>query len=317
MPEQIRLMASDALSRDPVDVEPTVGARWHDMARDVLSRCGVAMAIGVKDSGKSSLLFWLARLAAERGRAVWLVDADVGQSDVGPPCAIAAAPIPPDFERAVGSHKPRHPLDPHALFFVGSTSPRGHLLAMAIGTAGAVDAARRRGADLVLVNTSGYVGEPAAVALKLAKIDATRPDVLLACGPSAPLRPMLDAYRASRRPHVLEHVGAEGVRIRSTVHRQEARDASWRRYFQGGHRRWIAVASVGMPGPTAARVRSENVRGRVVGLHDPDGICVALGVVTGQRRGALEVLSPLPKRSRVARVDLGEADLSMTGILEP
>lgn len=316
MSEQIRLMESDALSREETDVEPSVGLHWHETAREVLSRCGVAVAIGAKDSGKSSFLFWLARLAAEQGRAVWLVDADVGQSDVGPPCAIAAAPIAPDFERAVGSHKPTHPLAPQALFFVGSTSPRGHLLAMAIGTAGAVEEARRRGAELVLVNTSGYVGEPAAVALKIAKIDATRPDVLLACGPSAPLRPMLDAYRCSRRPRVLEYGPAAGLRSRSTVHRQEARDASWRRYFGGGHRRWITVGSVGMPGPTAARVRTENVRGRVVGLHDLDGACIALGVVTGQKRGAIEVLSPLPKRLRVARVDLGEADLSTTGVLD-
>lgn len=293
-----------------------IGSRWNETAREVLSRCGVAMAIGAKDSGKSSFLFWLAGVAAQQGRAVWLVDADVGQSDVGPPCAISAAPVPLDLECAPGSHKPLRSLAPQVLFFVGSLSPRGHLLAMAMGTAGAVDEARRRGADLVLVNTSGYVGESAAVALKVAKIDATRPDVLIACGPRGPLQPILDVYRRSQRPDVLTIAPVAGLRARSTAHRQEARAANWRGYFAGGHRRWIALASVGLSGDAAACIRGGSVRGRVVGLHDPQGICVALGVVTGQKRGALEVLSPLPKRSRVARLDLGEADLSTTGVLD-
>ena len=59
-------------------------AEHRNPAREV-SRANVAMLMGGVDTGKTTLALQAARLAIGAGRTVAIVDADVGNSTVGPP----------------------------------------------------------------------------------------------------------------------------------------------------------------------------------------------------------------------------------------
>jgi polynucleotide 5'-hydroxyl-kinase GRC3/NOL9 len=283
-----------------------VVSQWQSAAAVVLERCGVALAIGAPDSGKSSFVFWLARQAAVDGRRVWVVDGDVGQSDVGPPTAIGAALIPPDLE--VDGFKPACPLAAASLYFVGSTSPRGHLLPMVTGTVRAVADARAAGADLVLVNTTGYVHDLAAVVLKIAKIDAVRPDVVVAFGDPTPLAAILDPYRSSRTPLVVRCAAPAAVRRRSPEEREAARNRNWLHYFEPAQVRSILLGRVGLSGEGRRWAESHDLRGRVLGLYDALGVCRGLGVVARNEGLTWEVLTPF--EGEVARIHVGAAQLA-------
>lgn len=132
------------------------------------------MVIGGVDVGKSSFVTALLRQWEGAGERPMLLDADPGQKMVGPPGTVTLGVFDNGSPRLA------------ALRFVGTTSA---------GTIGALaDAAGKltglAGDRPLTVNSSGFVRGPGA-ALKLAKIRAVRPDVVVAIGPPADLRPIL------------------------------------------------------------------------------------------------------------------------------
>src|SRR3989442_7161458 len=71
-----------------------------DRALEAAARARVTLILGTSDTGKTSLTARLAGALAARGERVAVVDADVGQSEIGPPTTVGlghvpAAPAPP------------------------------------------------------------------------------------------------------------------------------------------------------------------------------------------------------------------------------
>jgi polynucleotide 5'-hydroxyl-kinase GRC3/NOL9 len=113
---------------------------------------------------------------------VGLVDGDIGQASIEPPTTVGLAifrpndPLPPDPS-------------PLTVYFVGSTSPPGHFLPLILGTQSLVQAAIAQGVEIVLVDTTGLIlGAPAA-SLKWHKLQALRPQHVLALQSSPPFHP--------------------------------------------------------------------------------------------------------------------------------
>ncbi|WP_457615164.1 Clp1/GlmU family protein [Methanopyrus sp.] len=143
---------------------------WRELAEELADHGGtpVCMVIGPQDSGKTTLVTFIANELVERGLEVGIVDADVGQSDVGPP-AVVSLGIVEDTVHDLSEVEMRHG------YFVGSITPSGHLLQTTVGTRRMVDLALAEGTDAVLIDTSGMVHGGPARALKLHKVDAIRP----------------------------------------------------------------------------------------------------------------------------------------------
>ncbi len=78
---------------------------------------GIIYIIGSNDSGKSTLCRFLGENLSKDFRTAY-VDCDPGQSLIGPPTTIGLEPLFPS-----DNEKP----NPY-FYFVGSTTPRGHLL---------------------------------------------------------------------------------------------------------------------------------------------------------------------------------------------
>jgi polynucleotide 5'-hydroxyl-kinase GRC3/NOL9 len=151
---------------------------------DDLPRPAVLLLLGANDTGKSTLTLALANAAVARGLAVAVVDADVGQSEVGPPGTLSLARVRAPVESLTL-------LRPGAMAFVGSVTPVGHLLPVVVGTKRLAERALARGAELVLVDTSGLVDGEIGRALKLHKIDLLAPDRVLALERREELSPLL------------------------------------------------------------------------------------------------------------------------------
>lgn len=265
---------------------------WLRVADRVLERGrAVAMVVGDRDTGKSTLVRWLADRAVERGLSTWTVDADVGQSDFGPPTTVSA--------RAWGSEGETH------LYFVGSTSPRRHLLPCVVGAGRLVAQAREAGAQVVVVNTTGYVADAAAAALKAAKIDLLRPDYVLALERERELRPMVEPFLRMDTPRVVRVPISPAVHPRSAEARERRRAERWAGYLVGARRVDVGIGPAAWSGAGLL----DPLVGRAVGLFDADDECRAVGpVVAGDRLAhRYEVLAPLPDGVRVARMHVGEA----------
>lgn len=145
---------------------------WQNIISEIVSAPGIAMIIGGVDTGKTRFCLELCMAALEAGAPTAIVDADVGQSEVGAPGTIGMAMV----DRQVESLSE---LKPKRLYFVGATTPATHLLECAIGTKKMVDAAQALGASLVVVDTTGLVGGWLGLKLKTYKTDLVRPDYLI------------------------------------------------------------------------------------------------------------------------------------------
>src|SRR5205807_5836674 len=99
---------------------------WNAALARSAAITGTVALIGPPDSGKSTFALALANRVAEAGRAAAVIDADVGQSEIGPPGAIGMARI----DRAVGALSD---LRVRGLAFVGDISPFGHIWPITLG----------------------------------------------------------------------------------------------------------------------------------------------------------------------------------------
>lgn len=285
---------------------------WMSVARTLVEGRGAVVLVGTRDTGKSTFAAWLAAHAVTCGLDTWLVDADVGQSDVGPPSTIGATrvtseclePFDPDEEdgvRLAGRLSARH------LWFVGAHSPRAHMLDCVLGTGRLVDRARAEGAELVIINTTGWVEGGAAATLKTAKIDLVRPRFVVALERENELRDVLEPWSASSRPHIVRCPISAAVQPRDPSRREASRQERWARYLAPAREVVVDLREVGLSGSHGAWIEDGMPAGRAIGLIDPDGECLGAGPVrAGDGDGPiLRALAPVASGSRVARVHFG------------
>jgi len=214
---------------------------WSQVAERVCQRPGVVMIVGPVDSGKSSLTCYLARTLVQAGVPTAVVDADVGQSDIGPPACIGMgmAEKPP---QTLGD------IRPSALYFVGDVSPDGYLVDMALGTQAMVRRAQAAGAKAVVVDTTGSVYGPAARRLKEATVEAIGADYLVVIGDEGSLGHLLAAWRGRTKPEVWLVKRPAEARVRSRVERRNKRALDFSRYFEAGGPAEVAWEELWMKG---------------------------------------------------------------------
>ncbi len=176
---------------------------------------GCVLLIGGVDVGKTTLARALHRLLGGE-----VVDADLGQSAIGPPTAVTLG----TYEAGMRDG-----------YFVGDTTPRGHLLHALCGAKRMVQRARRP----VVVDTDGYISGQAGRAYKLALVEALDPDlaVLLPRGEE------LELLRASCGVRTVS-ARISGVRGKSREERANTREENFRREFARGREVRIGWAEV-------------------------------------------------------------------------
>jgi polynucleotide 5'-hydroxyl-kinase GRC3/NOL9 len=184
----------------------------------------VMLVIGETDTGKTSFTAFLASTLLERGLSVAVVDADLGQSDIGPPTTVGLGRLRLPVERLADA-------EVVGLYFVGSTSPQGHLLPTVLGTRLMAQKALRLGFDRVVVDTSGLVQGEMGRLLKQHKIDLVEPDLVLCLQRNGECEHILRPYASGDHPAVVRLVPAGVSRRRSQEERRQHREKSLQAYF--------------------------------------------------------------------------------------
>lgn len=149
-----------------------------------------ALLVGATDRGKTTFTALAAQLLAKQEERVAIVDADIGQSEIGPPGTVGVAWADAGVSRL-------HDLKPAARFFVGAFTPTAVALEHAVAAGQAVRFARAAGARRILVDTTGFVAGPAARRFKVAKALLVAPALVLALARGDELDPLLSAIHAA------------------------------------------------------------------------------------------------------------------------
>ncbi len=150
----------------------TIPDSWNKLV-ETIEREGYTkiMLFGDTDSGKSSLATFLAN---KLSGGKWLVDLDIGQSDIAHPCAMGLGYT----EGGITSISEVQMIDG---YFVGTISPTGREARCLRGVASIVskiDDLAKEG-DRIIIDTTGWTKGRRAREYKLAKVEIIKPDLIV------------------------------------------------------------------------------------------------------------------------------------------
>ena len=218
-----------------------IPAGWQEALSGIIGAGGTCMVVGPVDAGKTTLCAVLAAEALKAHVKVALVDADPGQSDIGPPAAVGAAVV-----QHARQLEELESIPADALSFVGTTSPPGHLLQLTAATHDMVAHARAAGARLTIVDTTGLVDGGFARALKAAKVDLLRPRHIVALQHQDEVEHLLAPYRKRDEPRIWRLRASRRAQARDRDQRKAKRERRFAAYFASATGHELSWGDVGL-----------------------------------------------------------------------
>ncbi len=213
---------------------------WEDTFKEFAGHGKTALLIGDVDTGKTTFVRYMANYLSEKKLKVSIIDADIGQSTIGPPSTIGLATVEDRVESIEN-------LPVKALYFTGAISPVRHLLPCVIGTKKILDYAISLSSDRIIIDTTGFVTDSAAIALKQAKIELVNPDFIFAFSRGRELEPILYPYRYASKQ--MRHIEINGnVRKKSPEFRASERKRKFLSYFKNSKKVRIKLQSTAVSG---------------------------------------------------------------------
>jgi polynucleotide 5'-hydroxyl-kinase GRC3/NOL9 len=263
---------------------------------------GIYFFLGAADVGKTTLISRIgAGLAAKRSTAI--VDADTGQSHIGPPATVGwaiARPEENDLENL--------PLGEMA--FVGEISPVGHLLQETGAIAQCVKQAAGK-ANTVLIDTPGFISGFAACALWWEVVRSVQPEAIIAVNRGSELNEVLRGV--TNCGPAIEIIGCcDAVKNKSPEQRRAFRQRRFARYFADVDTFEIRLKDVGVQ--NSKKLNGECAQGRLVGLRNDKGTDLAMGFVVDWQDGdKVIVKAPLVDPKEVRCIAVGDATIDLPG----
>ncbi len=202
----------------------TVPPSWHMAAEEALSleRPTVIMIMGDADSGKTSLCAFLANKARGKKLRVAIIDADLGQSDLGPPTTVGIAYVKKPISDLFS-------VEANHVFFVGFTSPGGVEERVAQGILDFKHRAFREKSEFVIINTDGWVEGEQAVRYKAMLSERLLPNMIVTIRLGEELGQLLTSLQGSS---VLSVEPSSAVKKRDRDKRKAVRELSYRKYLK-------------------------------------------------------------------------------------
>jgi polynucleotide 5'-hydroxyl-kinase GRC3/NOL9 len=198
---------------------------WKPHVDDLLASPGVTVVVGDVDSGKTSFCALLADRAVECGVTAAIVDGDMGQSEIGPPTTVGLGLVD-------GSIRALSDLHPQSLYFVGTTSPAGHLLVSGTAVKLLTEKAQAMGRQLVIVDTTGLISGAVGRRLKTYKIELLRPRHIVALQRATEAEHFLRFFDTWEGCTVHRLPVTPGARVKSQMLRAQRRAVRLYEYFR-------------------------------------------------------------------------------------
>jgi polynucleotide 5'-hydroxyl-kinase GRC3/NOL9 len=287
-------------------MEISAPKEWYALLEVLKGEKGIAILLGATDTGKSSLAKFLIFNLCQQGLKVALIDADIGQSFLGPPTTIGFSVFKsdPDWHLL---------LSPPEIFFVGSITPEGHFPIHLKGVKRMVDKTLSHGADLTIVDTTGFVLGERGSELKRRKIDLLSPRFILALQKSDELEPILEHYKEDPLLRIIRLPLSERVRLRTMEERRIYRTDKFQEYFKHSVVQELAIEEFQIEGevldPNGETLPLDwalKINGLLMGLKDSNDETLALGLIKNYvvEKKLVRISTPLREIERAKIIQL-------------
>jgi polynucleotide 5'-hydroxyl-kinase GRC3/NOL9 len=255
-----------------------------------------ALLMGRSDTGKTTLARYILGELLPDPAGVSFVDADVGQSSLGPPGTISMRTFYAAQEISGAGYD--------LMCFAGTVSPASRIPEIISMTAQMVQDVRASGASGILVDTTGLVDGLAGRELKLGKIRAVKPDIIIAIEREDELGHILSAVRG---PDVCLLKAAGSARQKTRSERVQYRNARLAEYFRHCRTQEFSLDKVRLEwrGKRYDTSVAPLVSGTVLGLNTMRET-LALGLIERLAEDRVIIRTPLVSPNRVRIVEVGD-----------
>ncbi len=203
---------------------PSTPPEWAQTIEAVAERGGLVLILGAVDTGKTTFARELANCAVAAGIPTGVVDADIGQSEIGPPTCVSVGLVTEPVTRLSD-------IKPVASGFVGSVTPQHVPLEHLAQTCQMVSIARERGAKFIICDTTGLAAMSWSHRLKRCKLDALRPDQVVALARRQGVSALARVLRSVARP-IVHHVPVpDTITVKTPALRAQRRAARFAEAF--------------------------------------------------------------------------------------
>jgi len=262
-----------------------------------LAQPGVCLILGGVDTGKTTLAAALAGRLTTNG-PVGVIDADVGQSHIGPPATVGWAVVyKPDVDFAQ--------ITPGGISFVGDVTPVGHLLQLTAAIAQCLHQVSKV-TERIIIDTPGFIAGPAANMLWWTVQRIVRPKVIVAVQRENELSDILMG---------LQNLGSQiewleappRIPAKSPQARRSYRQDQFRRYFADSCLYDFKLSDLTIQ--TTRGVSS----GLLAALRDSEGFDRAIGIIESrqQDRDAIAVRAPRLDVSQIRCIVVGDVTVDL------
>lgn len=286
---RIKKYNSDNQEREGIILENRheihVPHQWDSLFGSYLEKGGILMVLGGVDTGKSTLVKWIADSLVRGGKLPAIVDCDMGQSDVGPPSTVGMTLIRKTFDSFTE-------VSADEIYFTGGFSPGSRILQSLTGAFRLVKSAVDKAAAHIIVNTTGWI-DGGAVLYKQSKIDALNPSFIAALERDRELSSIIIPYKKMESMRICFLPVSPEVKERDRETRRLAREERMAGYFADARLLAFSTNRVGVSGISFPLIE-EKIKDFLIALIDSRGRHRALGKVkaySGKTR-LLEVVSP-------------------------
>ena len=309
-PSSLRIQLGHDARIDEIDGS-TIPLSWREAA-SALSELGegTAVVIGGADAGKTTLCAFLSNFLIRQGRRVALVDADIGQTDLGPPTTMAAGEV----KRSVVSLSQ---IEASERLFIGLTSP-GRVRGKVIRGVRRLVGCHVRPEKLIIVNTDGWVTGGEAVTYKLEMLDALQPDMTLGIGSDADTSEIL---QAANRATLLAG-SPDTIMERTRLDRRELRALGYQKYLAGSSLKTFRLDGMTLRSSLASEAldprrlsgsRVEGFRDSIVGLLGADDFLQEIGILKDINRSAMTIKVWARIVAVLSKIEIGDVKLNNDG----
>lgn len=269
------------------------------------------MLIGGLDTGKTTLALQATRHAVGEGRRVVMVDADVGNSTIGPPACVGL--------KVISDQRDLDDLgEPDGLHFVGTISAARLVLQQVVATAAMAERARGLG-DIVIIDTTAIASGVAGETLKYHKTELCRPDRIIALQRGEEMEPVVGMLRRFLGVDVITAPTDPALMPFSPDERAAKRAKAFAHALAPPLTRWKVRPTVFAP-TLPVGLNFERLDNVLVGVQDSTGSCLGLGVLEHEEE-TLRVLTNVGEgmtglRLGSMRLDLETHESAMVNLRE-
>lgn len=287
----------------------TIPQSWDKAFEELLtisSKPVTALVFGASDSGKTSFCTYLVNKLLGEKRKVAILDADLGQSDIGPPCTIAytllSKPVTDLFNLEVKN-----------AFFAGVTSPSKATDKILQGLTLLKEEIFSSSPDFVVVNTDGWIEGEDAVQYKVQLAERVGPNIIFCIQQNGKINPLLAALK-NYRTFVIDSPLA--IKQRSREKRKSLRELGYIKYLKNAKVQsiplnWVKIENFEQAGlgKNAMVKPNGNEKGLLVALYDGEKRFLGIGIIReiNYTRKIMKVFTPVS--NGISTVMLGKVRL--------